>query len=76
MFTGHDASRAEPTAERRELIRLVRRIQALTLELRTMQQLDGVEAELRAKERALEQLRWRLAVVARRAALENGGAAA
>jgi hypothetical protein len=76
MPTTHDAHQAEPSGERRELLHLIRRIQALTLELRALQQQDADARELRAKERALEQLRWRLAIVARRAALENGGAAA
>lgn len=69
-------NRYESHDERRELLRLIGRIQALTLELKTLRRLDGAAPELRAKERALEQLRWRLAVVARREAADHGGAAA
>jgi len=59
-----------------ELLQLIREIQALRLELDRLHQLerDGVEAQ--AKEHTLEQLRWRLAVVARRAAVGDLGAAA
>lgn len=66
----------EPRGERRELVRLVRRIQALTLELHELRQRDGSTAELHAKERTLEQLRWRLATVARRTASDDLSAAA
>ena len=66
----------EPRGERRELVRLVRRIQALTLELHELRQRGGGTPELRAKERTLEQLRWRLAAVARRVAADDLGAAA
>jgi hypothetical protein len=69
-------SRFDPHGERRELIRLVRRIQALTLELRELEQRAPSIPELHAKEQTLEQLRWRLAVVARRAATDDLGAAA
>jgi hypothetical protein len=72
----HKVNRYEPGGERRELLRLIRRIQALTLELDTLRGLNGADPELPAKERALEQLRWRLAVVARREAAGYGGAAA
>jgi hypothetical protein len=75
-MSSRSETRAEPSGERRELLRLIRRIQALTLELRTLQQVGSADRELRAKERALDQLRWRLAVVARRAAANDGGAAA
>jgi hypothetical protein len=62
-------------ASSREVVQLVRRIQGLTLEVRTLEQ-DGTNgAELIAKERALEQLRWRLAIAARRAAHHDFGAA-
>ncbi len=75
MSRTRNQNRADPTGERRELLRLIRRMQALTLELKALRG-QGDDCELRAKERALEQLRWRLAVVARRAALDgNGGAA-
>jgi hypothetical protein len=57
-------------------VRLVRRIQALTLELQEPRRrvLDHADAE--ANERLLEQLRWQLAAVARRAATEELGNAA
>jgi hypothetical protein len=66
-----DLSPFEPSRERRELISLVRRLQALTLELRELRERRRGSAELEAKERALEQLRWRLANVARRAATQD-----
>jgi UDP-glucose 4-epimerase len=67
----------EPRAhERRELVRLIRRIQALTLEIHELQRREGATRELHAKERTREQLRWRLASVARRAAADNLDAAA
>jgi hypothetical protein len=65
-----------PLERRRELVRLVRRIQALTLELHDLRQGDGAHAELQTKERTLEQLRWRLATVARRSATDDLSAAA
>jgi UDP-glucose 4-epimerase len=76
MSTTRYASPFEPPANRRELVRLVRQIQALTLELHELRQREGDSAELRAKERTLEQLRWRLAAAARRAASDDLGAAA
>jgi hypothetical protein len=66
----------EPPERRRELVRLVRRIQALTLELHDLRQRDGASAELQTKERTLEQLRWRLATVARGSATDDLSAAA
>jgi hypothetical protein len=76
MSTTRDVSRFEPRGEGRELVRLVRRIQALTLELHELQQREGGTPDLHAKERTLEQLRWRLATVARRAARDDLDAAA
>jgi hypothetical protein len=67
---------SEPRAERAELVRLVRRIQALTLELQEPRQRKLDRADVVAKERLLEQLRWRLAAVARRAATDELGNAA
>jgi hypothetical protein len=68
-----DATEFEPRRPRRDVAQLLRQIRALTLELRTLR-LRGTKApDLRDKERALEQLRWRLAVVARRAAVDEGG---
>jgi hypothetical protein len=67
---------SEPRAERAELARLVRRIQALTLELQEPRRRELDQAHVEAKERLLEQLRWRLAAVARRAATDELGNAA
>lgn len=71
------ADRAAPELEAhrpgRDLAPLLRQIRVLTQELRLLRLRGTAEPELRAKERTLEQLRWRLAVVARRAALEDGG---
>ena len=59
-----------------ELLQLIREIQDLRLEVDRLHQLEGDGVETQAKEHALEQLRWRLAVVARRAAVGDLGAAA
>ena len=67
---------SEPHAERAELVRLLRLIQALTLELQEPRRRELDHADVEAKERLLEQLRWRLAVVARRAASDELGTAA
>jgi hypothetical protein len=67
----------EPYArERREALRLVRHIQALTLVVHELRQGEGKAAHLPAKEHELEQLRWRLAAVARRTATNGLDAAA
>ncbi len=63
-------------ASRSELVRLVRQVQDLTLELAELQQQPGADLELEAKQRTLDQLRWRLASVARRTATNNLDAAA
>jgi hypothetical protein len=65
----------ESSSERLELIRLVHRIQALTLELQELRRNEGDTAELDAKERSLDQLRWRLATLARRTATDAESAA-
>jgi hypothetical protein len=76
-MTTRDVSPYEPRArERGEAVRLVRRIQALFLELEELRRREESTPELRAKERALEQLRWRLASVARRSASDDLDAAA
>jgi hypothetical protein len=76
-MTTRDVSPYEPRArERGEAVRLVRRIQALFLELEEPRRREESTPELRAKERALEQLRWRLASVARRSASDDLDAAA
>jgi hypothetical protein len=66
----------EPSHEQRELARLVRRIQTLTLELQEPRRRELDSAEVDAKARTLEQLRWRLAATARRTATEHLGNAA
>lgn len=60
-----------PRGPTRELTRLIRQMKGLTLELKALRQRGGGDRELRAKERALERLRWRLAAVARRAATDD-----
>jgi hypothetical protein len=65
----------ESKSEQLELIRLVHRIQALTLELQELRRNEGDTAELDAKERSLDQLRWRLATLARRTATDAESAA-
>jgi hypothetical protein len=66
----------ESKSERAQLARLLRLIQALTFELRESRGDAGPRAELRTKERELEQLRWQLAAIARRAATDDLGNAA
>ena len=76
-MTTRDVRTFEPRfRERREVVRLVRRIQALSLELEELRRSEGGSPELHAKERTLEQLRWRLAAVARRSASDDLDAAA
>jgi hypothetical protein len=53
---------------RRELVWVVRRIQTLTLEINELRRAERDTRELGARERELDDLRWRLAAVARRAA--------
>ena len=65
----------EVSAERSELAQLVGRIQTLTLELQESRRREHTPA-VAAKERMLEQLRWRLADVARRTATDRLGNAA
>jgi hypothetical protein len=66
----------KPSNERHELARLVRRIQALTLELQEPRHRHQLHThELDAKEQMLEHLRWRLAAVARRSASDDLGSA-
>jgi len=54
----------------------VRRIQTLSLELEELRRYEQRTPEIQAKERRLEQLRWRLASVARRSASDDLDAAA
>jgi len=76
-MTTRDVSPFEPHShERREVLRLVRRIQALSLELEELRRYAQHTPEIQAKERRLKQLRWRLASVARRSASDDLDAAA
>jgi hypothetical protein len=59
-----------------ELLQVIRAIQELTLELAQLRHGDHAGPEREAKEHALEQLRWRLAAVARRVPTDDCGAAA
>jgi hypothetical protein len=76
VSTGSAVSPPESKSGRPELARLVRRIQALTFELQGLRRDTEPQPELHAKERELEQLRWRFAAVARRAATDDLGNAA
>ncbi len=69
-----DATAFEPSRAGREVVGLIRQIQALVRELEALRRRGRRERELRAKERTLDQLRWRLAAVARRAATESSRA--
>jgi hypothetical protein len=66
----------EPRGERRELGRLIRQIQTLTAEVDELRRHTAADPEVQAKKRTLEQLRWRLAAVARRTATNGLGNAA
>jgi hypothetical protein len=70
MTSGWDARRAID-----EVTRLLQRIQTLTLELRELEQRGITGPVVEAKERLVEQLRWRLAAVARRTVATEFGAA-
>jgi hypothetical protein len=76
MSTVDESGAFVPRGPRRELIRVIRQIQALTLELQVLRQRPGRDKEVREKERALDRLRWRLAAVARRVAVDDAGPAA
>jgi hypothetical protein len=69
VFTGR---LPEPKSGRPEAP-LVRRIQSLAFELRELRRDVEPQPELHAKERELEQLRWRFAAIARRAATDDLG---
>ena len=58
------------------VVRLIAEIQAETLMLDSLRRRGARPPELEAKERMLERLRWRLAALARRAALGDLGDAA
>lgn len=76
MATRHDASLRNRRGRPGEVVRLLRLIQARTLELRTLRWDELRNEEYAAKEVELEQLRWRLAAAANRAAREDSGSAA
>jgi hypothetical protein len=65
-----------PSGPRRQLVRIVERIQTLTLEIRELRRAGRRTRELDARERELNDLRWRLAAVARRTAADDRTAAA
>jgi hypothetical protein len=76
-MTTRDVSPFEPSSrERREVVRLVRRIQAVVLELEELRRREEDNPALRAKEHALEQPCWQLTAVARRSASDDLDAAA
>lgn len=66
-----DATAFESARAGREVVGLIRQIEVLVRELEALRRRGRRERELRAKERTLEKLRWRLAAVARRAATES-----
>jgi hypothetical protein len=76
MTTKRPMNPSEPSSERRELARLVRRIQTLTLELQELQGREADTPAVNARERRLDQLLWQLAAVARRTATDGLGNAA
>jgi hypothetical protein len=76
VSTGRALSPPERKSGRAELARLLRRMQALKFELQELRAHAEPQPELHAKERELEQLRWRFAAVARRLATDDCGAAA
>jgi hypothetical protein len=71
MTTTRNVNPFQLSGERRELARLVGRIQILTLELRGAQQCRLDTTEVDAKKRTLDRLRWQLAAVARRTATRD-----
>jgi hypothetical protein len=76
MTTKRPMNPSEPSAERRELARIVRQIQTVALELQELEWREADAPAVNAKERRLDQLRWQLAGVARRTATEGLGNAA
>ena len=64
-----------PRGPRRELVRIIQRIQTLTLEITELRREERHTRELDAREHELDDLRWRLAAVARRTAADRGAAA-
>ncbi len=76
MTTKRPMNPFEQSSERRELVQLVRRIQTLSLEVQEAGRRGVDTPAVDAKKRMLEQLRWRLAAVARRTATDRLGNAA
>ena len=75
MPAGDDMGRRVQPRGRELVDRLLHEIRTLVLELERAGRARVGRRDLRAKEQALERLRWRLAAVARRAASEEGAAA-
>ena len=76
-FEARQVGPHEPHArERREVVRLVRRIQVLFSELKELRRREQQGSEVQTKELELDELRWRLAAVARRSASDELDAAA
>jgi len=74
--TATSHSRSRRRAAGGELHEVIRAIQELTLELAELRREKQIGPKLEAKEHTLEQLRWRLAAIARRHATDDFGAAA
>jgi hypothetical protein len=72
----HDLTPRAAHSKHREVLHLLERIQALTLELQELRRRGEDGHKLRGKEQAREQSRWRLAFVAREAAVNAHGEAA
>jgi hypothetical protein len=74
--TASSHSRSRRRTAGSEVHQVIRAIQELTLELAQLRHEKHLGPELEAKEHTLEQLRWRLAALARRLATDDFGAAA
>ena len=68
MSRNQDSIAVAPYRAGGEVVRLIGQIQALRRDAEVLRRRGKSEPELRAKERTLEQLRWRLAAAARHAA--------
>jgi hypothetical protein len=71
MTTGRTASPSGQTRRQRELARLIRQIQTLTVKLQNLRQRELQTPEADAKEGTLERLRRQLTAVAQRAATDD-----
>ena len=76
VSTNYDPTPPEPPEAGREMLRLARRIQMLALKLEALRRRGVSVSELRAKERTLDRLHWRLAVAARDSAMGDLGSIA